>query len=112
MRYVSYWRGRCIIIIYVKYQYNLYKLHPEYLLGIFSYTYLGCEVLLHIVPIQVHVLRVALRLDIYQNDSLLVHVHVMVRRGALPAPAPACLQAVPGGGAQSRRLMTDYFTFT
>lgn len=55
---------------------------------------------------------VALRLDIYQNDSLLVHVHVMVRRGALPAPAPACLQAVPGGGARSRRLMTDYFTFT
>lgn len=59
-----------------------------------------------------HITSVALRLDIYQNDSLLVHVHVMVRRGALPAPAPACLQAVPGGGARSRRLMTDYFTFT
>lgn len=61
-----------------------------------------------------HITSVALRLDIYQNDSLLVHVHVMVRRGALPAPAPACLQVGgwPGGGARSRRLMTDYFTFT
>lgn len=60
-----------------------------------------------------HITSVELRLDIYQIDSLLVHVHVMMRRGALPAPAclPAWLPGGGGGGALSRRLMTDYFTF-
>ncbi|CAH1639552.1 unnamed protein product [Spodoptera littoralis] len=66
-----------------------------------------------------HITSVELRLDIYQKDSLLVHVHVMMRRGALPAPArppdaclPVWLPGGGGGGALSRRLMTDYFTFT